>query len=127
LEQRHAGGFHRQIGPRSHRNSDVRFGQRRSVIDPVPRHRDDPTLGPEVSDKGGFVGRKEARMGLIDSNLFGYTFRYRLTVAGQHDHPDSPSFQFGHNRTAAGFDRILKSQNSRRLLVDGNVKNRFIR
>ena len=67
LHERDARALHRDVGAGAHRDPDVGLRQRRRVVDPVARHRDDAALGLEPLDDSRLLLGQHLGLDLVDA------------------------------------------------------------
>ena len=106
LEQGHACALHGHIRAGPHGDADIGGGQGRRIVDAVPRHGDDATLGLQSLttfplSSGRISASTSAMPSLRGDGLCG-----RPVVAGQHDDADPVLLQGADGVRRAGLDRV---------------------
>ena len=89
VHQRHVGGLNGHIGTGADGEAHVGTGQRRSVVDAVPHHRDRIALPLQSGHLVGLVLRMHAGNHTGHADLTSHGLRSGLVVAGQHDDFDA--------------------------------------
>ncbi len=89
LDEREAGALHGDIGARAHRDTDIGFGQRGSIIDTISGHRNHVAFTLETPNDGIFLIGQYVGFHLSDAELAGDRLCGGAIVAGQHDDADA--------------------------------------
>ena len=124
FDEREAGTLHGDIGARAHRNADIGFGQRGSIIDAIPGHRDHTAFAFEAPNDGVLLIGQYVRFHLSDAELGGDSLGRRAIVAGQHDDPDALTAQGIERRHRRRLDRIGHRDDAGRLIIDRHEEGR---
>ena len=82
---RHLRAVHRHVGPSAHRDTDVRLGESRRIIDAVAGHGDDATFFLKAFDQQEFVCRLDLAMHVVDVEPRTYRLGGGLAIASRHD------------------------------------------
>src|SRR5439155_523995 len=69
LDQHDPAGLHRDVRAAAEGDPDVRLGEGRGVVDPIPYHRDDLARGLQLLDLLGLLRRQHFRDHAIDARL----------------------------------------------------------
>ena len=98
---------------RAHRDTDVRRGQGRGVVDAVSHHRHDVAVSPQPGDDVELVLGQQRRADLVDSDFGGHGLRHDRAVAGEHDDPGDPGrVQCRHHVCGVGAHLVGHGQNT---------------
>ena len=87
--QRDPRGLDRDIRSRAHRNADVGGRERRSIVDAVAGHGDDPAFLPQTFDGLALVLRQNFRLDFSNAELAPHGLCGRPIVAGEHHDADA--------------------------------------
>ncbi|MPN37514.1 hypothetical protein SDC9_185033 [bioreactor metagenome] len=124
--QHHVGRLHGDVGSRPDRDADVCLGQRRSVVDAVADHGDDPARRSalKLPDDSRFVAGQQFGAETCQVEIFRHRFCRRKVVAGQHDRVEAervePFDRFGRTR----FQPVADADHSGRDAVCRRVNQR---
>ena len=83
-DERDAGALHRDVGSRSHGDSDRGFRQRRSVVDAIAGHHDLAPFALQTPDYVALFVWLDFGNDLVDADGGRHRFRRRAEVASQH-------------------------------------------
>jgi hypothetical protein len=102
LNERDVGGFHRDVGSGSHRDSHVGLRQCGRVVDAVADHRHALAFALQFLDFAGFLGGQNLSHHALDSKFARNGVRGFTVVAGEHRDFQSEVLKLFHrvNRTA---------------------------
>ena len=89
LDEGDTSALHGDIGARAHRDTDIGFGQRGGIVDPISGHCNDSTLAFKTPNDGVLLIRQNAGFHLSDAELAGDGLSGYAIVAGQHQDADS--------------------------------------
>ena len=115
VHQRDVGGLDRGVGAgRTHRDAEVRFGQRGRVVDTVADHPHGSGRGDELGDDTQFVVGQQIAACVVDAGLVGDGGGRSLVVAGEHDRGHAQRLEIIHGLAAVRAQRVGDSEHGDR-------------
>ena len=112
FQQRNAGAFDRDIGPRPHCNSHIGGRKRRRVVNSVARHCHDCAAGFQFFNDLDFLIGHYFRSVFIDAQLTRNRFSSSTIVAGAHDDLQTPAVKRPNRRFGRWLDGISDAKDS---------------
>ena len=105
-EQHHIGALPGHIRSGAHGNSDLRFDQRRSVVDSIANHRDDAPFERQTLDSVALVLGQQVGGNLGDAELRGDLIGDRPRISRQQHGPQAQRMNSRNGRARLGTNSI---------------------
>jgi hypothetical protein len=117
FDKRQAGTLHGDLSARSHGDADIRFGERRGIIDPIAGHGDDAALALQTPHDRILLIGQYIGFHVGDVKFCGNRLCRRAMVPGQHHDAQPLAAQRVERRRRRRFDRIGHGDDARELLI----------
>jgi len=125
LDQSHPSAFHRNVGPGSHRDTNLRLGERGRVVDSVARHRHEAALALQPLHDVHLLVGKNLGNDVVDLELPGHRLGRGPAITRQHNDADALKMERADRLGGAVLDRVGHADQAGRLAIDRDEHDRL--
>ena len=125
FHERNHGALNRHIGSRSHCNTDVAFGQGRSIVDAIAGYGYNFTRMLQFLNFLKLVFWQQTSLEVSQVEFCRYGLSGIGVVTSEHDHVDSPVLQFPDRLGTGGFNLVTDHHVTLHLTIYRQKRNRF--